>query len=145
MYCEKNWFSLVASLLLLNSPSANATEVPSIFSKSELRQIAKKRDRFLANLTRVRYIKGEGIVGADRAFFRASSTSFAAPIVSGTASLILSRFPDLNADDVKRMLLNFAGTSHPRESTITPAEVCSTPIRPSKRIRPSSLKAAFPA
>ncbi len=56
----------------------------------------------------VKYTLGEGIVGPDRAYYRASGTSFAAPIVSGALSLILSARPDLNPDQVRRMLLHSA-------------------------------------
>ena len=56
----------------------------------------------------VEYEKGEGIIGDSRAYYRASGTSFAAPIVSGAASLIMSLKPDLDAHAVRRMLLNSA-------------------------------------
>ncbi|WP_179759015.1 S8 family peptidase [Hoeflea halophila] len=68
---------------------------------------AQKTD-LLALIDDVAYEPGEGIVGQSRAYFRASGTSFAAPIVAGTASLILSDNPDLTADQVKRMILNSA-------------------------------------
>ncbi|WP_319567835.1 hypothetical protein [Cohaesibacter marisflavi] len=42
--------SLVASLMMLNAPYASASEAPSIFSKYELKQIAKGRDKFLIRL-----------------------------------------------------------------------------------------------
>jgi len=56
----------------------------------------------------VDYDLGAGIVGADRAYYRASGTSFAAPIVSATAAVLFSKFPDLEPADVKRMLKNSA-------------------------------------
>ena len=56
----------------------------------------------------VEYQKGEGIIGDSRAYYRASGTSFAAPIVSGAASLIMSLRPNLDAQAVRRMLLNSA-------------------------------------
>ncbi len=62
----------------------------------------------LAHIPDVKYEVGQGIVGEDRAYFRASGTSFAAPIVAGTASYLLSVFPDLSADELRRMLLNSA-------------------------------------
>lgn len=51
------------------------------------------------------YQAGTRVVGKNRDLYRASGTSFAAPIVAGTASLIFSRRPELNADQVRRMLL----------------------------------------
>jgi hypothetical protein len=44
------------------------------------------------------------IVGPDRAYFRASGTSFAVPIVTGVASLRLSNSPQLGPDDLERLL-----------------------------------------
>jgi subtilisin family serine protease len=54
----------------------------------------------------VEYEKGEGIVGDDRAYFRASGTSFASPMVTGTLSLIMARQPDVTAEEARRMVLN---------------------------------------
>ncbi|MGI9413518.1 MAG: S8 family peptidase, partial [Hyphomicrobiales bacterium] len=68
---------------------------------------ARKTD-LLSLIPGVKYEKGKGIVGGDRAYFRASGTSFAAPIVSGTLSLILSLNPTLTPDEAKRMVLNSA-------------------------------------
>ena len=56
----------------------------------------------------MKYEKGKGIVGKDRAYFRASGTSFAAPIVSATLSLIMSKFPGIDAEKARRMVLNSA-------------------------------------
>lgn len=56
----------------------------------------------------VTYKLGTGILGPDRAYYRASGTSFAAPIVAGTASLLLSKNPDLTADQLRRMIINSA-------------------------------------
>lgn len=60
----------------------------------------------LADIPDVEYDRGKAIVGDDRAYIRASGTSFAAPIVAATASLILSKNPDLTVEQVTRMLLN---------------------------------------
>ena len=48
------------------------------------------------------------IVGEDRAYYRASGTSFAVAIVSGVASLMLSRDPTLTNQQVERILLQSA-------------------------------------
>ena len=56
----------------------------------------------------VEYEKGQGIVGKDRAYYRASGTSFAAPIVSGALSLLMSRRPGLSSGQAVRMLLQSA-------------------------------------
>jgi len=47
-------------------------------------------------------------VGTDNRYLRASGTSFAAPMVAGVASLLLSRHPTLSARQVRQMLLNSA-------------------------------------
>jgi len=53
--------------------------------------------------------KPEGnFVGQARQLYRASGTSFAAPLVAGAASLLWSRDPNLTVEQVKRMLLDSA-------------------------------------
>jgi len=47
-------------------------------------------------------------VGQARQLYRASGTSFAAPLVAGAASLLWSRDPNLTVEQVKRMLLDSA-------------------------------------
>jgi hypothetical protein len=51
------------------------------------------------------YQAGTAFVGPDQAYYRTSGTSFAAPFVTGVASLILSRNPRLTSVQVERMLL----------------------------------------
>jgi hypothetical protein len=48
------------------------------------------------------------MVGADKAYYRATGTSFAAPFVAGVASLVIARTPSLTGEQVTRMLLNSA-------------------------------------
>ncbi len=67
-----------------------------------------RRTDLLAFISGVKYNKGEGIVGDDRAYYRASGTSFSAPIVAGTLSLLLSRNPALKPDQAIRMILQSA-------------------------------------
>ncbi|GAB4118532.1 MAG: hypothetical protein Kow00104_00330 [Rhodothalassiaceae bacterium] len=54
------------------------------------------------------YVPGSAYVGEDRRYYRASGTSFAAPIVTGIASLLLSKDPSLTAADLKRILTQSA-------------------------------------
>ena len=54
------------------------------------------------------YQVGSSFVGEDSRYLRTSGTSFAAPIVAGTASLLLSNNPSLTNQQVKRILLNSA-------------------------------------
>lgn len=51
------------------------------------------------------YLLGDNYVGDDKRYIRVSGTSFSAPIVSGVASLMLSKNPDLSAADVARILM----------------------------------------
>lgn len=50
------------------------------------------------------YTPGTDFVGKDNKYYRASGTSFAAPFVSGVASLLLSINPQLTAKQVTRMM-----------------------------------------
>ena len=67
-----------------------------------------RRTDLLSFIPGVKYRKGEGIVGDDRAYYRASGTSFATPIVAGTLSLLMSRRPELKGEQAVRMALQTA-------------------------------------
>jgi subtilisin family serine protease len=54
------------------------------------------------------YRPEDNFVGADQLYYRATGTSFAAPIVAGVASLLLAANPALTSDQLERMLLNSA-------------------------------------
>ncbi len=54
------------------------------------------------------YTVGDNYVGKDKRYLRASGTSFSAPIVSGVASLLLSKNPELTAEQVEQILLQTA-------------------------------------
>lgn len=54
------------------------------------------------------YEPGSAYLGADRRYYRATGTSFAAPHVTAVASLLLSRSPGLPAETLRRILLNAA-------------------------------------
>ena len=62
----------------------------------------------LSFIQNVKYEIGKGVLGVDRAYYRGSGTSFAAPIVSGTLSLLLSRFPASTTEQALRMMLQSA-------------------------------------
>ena len=52
----------------------------------------------------VKYKAGDAYVGEDKRYYRASGTSFSAPIVTGIVSLMLSKNPKLTPDQVKEIL-----------------------------------------
>ncbi len=54
------------------------------------------------------YKPGTNVIGRERLLYYASGTSFAAPYVTGVASLLLSINPKLTAAEVKRMILQSA-------------------------------------
>jgi subtilisin family serine protease len=54
------------------------------------------------------YEAGRAVVGEDENYYRATGTSFSAPLVSGVASLILSNNPKLTGEQVERMILHSA-------------------------------------
>lgn len=69
----------------------------------------RARQTDLLSLIRdVDYRRGNAITGDDGAYYRASGTSFAAPIVAGVASLMLSKRPELSGEQVARMILHSA-------------------------------------
>ncbi|KAA3626254.1 MAG: hypothetical protein DWQ08_08410 [Proteobacteria bacterium] len=51
---------------------------------------------------------GDNVVGEDGHYYLATGTSFAAPLVSGLASLVWSRNPGLSRGQVKRMIIQSA-------------------------------------
>lgn len=64
---------------------------------------ARRTDTML-DIPGVEYVAGGSFVGDDNRYYRGSGTSFAAPIVTGVASLVLSRYPELTGQQVARML-----------------------------------------
>ncbi len=58
----------------------------------------------MANMALDDYRRGGNFVGADKGYFRATGTSFAAPIVAGLASLIISAHPQLSVAQVQRIV-----------------------------------------
>ncbi|NNJ77022.1 MAG: S8 family serine peptidase, partial [Anderseniella sp.] len=67
-----------------------------------------RRTDLLSLIRGIKYKRGEGILGEDRSYYRASGTSFAAPIVTGTMTELLASKPDLTADQATRMVLHSA-------------------------------------
>jgi hypothetical protein len=67
-----------------------------------------RRTDTMRDIREVAYAAGAHVVGADRRYYRASGTSFAAPIVAGVASLVRSARPELDAAAVRRVLLQSA-------------------------------------
>ena len=67
-----------------------------------------RRSDMLLGIPGVKYEAEESFVGEDRRYYRAGGTSFAAPIVAAVASLLLTKNPKLNADQVERMILHSA-------------------------------------
>ena len=62
----------------------------------------------MAKFEDIEYEPGENIVGENRKYYRATGTSFSAPIVAGAASLLFSQMPTLSGEQVERMILNSA-------------------------------------
>jgi len=54
------------------------------------------------------YAPGEWFVGADALLYRASGTSFAAPLATGVASLVVAKNPDVTAAELLRILTQSA-------------------------------------
>ncbi|MEO1028355.1 MAG: S8 family peptidase [Pseudomonadota bacterium] len=67
-----------------------------------------RRTDFLAGSPDIEYEEGAAYVGDDNRYYRASGTSFSAPIVTGIASLLLSKDPSLSWEDLHRILTQSA-------------------------------------
>ncbi len=67
-----------------------------------------RRTDFMEGIPGITYEAGAAYVGDDNRYYRASGTSFSAPIVAGVASLLVSNRPDLTGEEIKRILLNSA-------------------------------------
>ena len=74
----------------------------------DILSLRARRTDLMRDIEDVEYENSAAYVGEDRRYYRASGTSFSAPVVTGIASLILSKDPDLTADEVKRMILQSA-------------------------------------
>jgi subtilisin family serine protease len=74
----------------------------------DILSLRARRTDTMRDIPGVAYEPGAAYVGADKRYYRASGTSFSAPLVSGVASLLLSRNPALSAEQVKRILMQSA-------------------------------------
>ncbi len=68
---------------------------------------------FMAGIPEIEYQPGAAYVGADKRYYRASGTSFSAPIVTGIASLLLADKPALTNEEVYRILTQSANDIDP--------------------------------
>ncbi len=59
---------------------------------------------FMYNSAETSYVKEDAFLGEDRRYYRSTGTSFAAPIVTGIASLVLANNPELKPTELKRVL-----------------------------------------
>ena len=59
---------------------------------------------FMYNSATTSYVKEDAFLGDDRRYYRSTGTSFAAPIVTGIASLVLANNPGLKPAELKRVL-----------------------------------------
>lgn len=67
-----------------------------------------RRTDTMRDMEGVDYQPGSAYVGADKRYYRVGGTSFAAPIVTGVASLVLAKSPDLNVSQLRNILLQSA-------------------------------------
>lgn len=74
----------------------------------DILSLRARRTDTLRDIPGADYSPGAAYVGEDRRYYRASGTSFAAPIVTGIASLLLSREPGLTATQLRNKLLGSA-------------------------------------
>lgn len=70
----------------------------------DILSLRARRTDTMRDIPGVKYKKGEAYVGDDKRYYRASGTSFSAPIVTGVVSLMLSENPSLKPDEIKKIL-----------------------------------------
>lgn len=70
----------------------------------DILSLRARRTDLMLGIPGIEYSPGLGYVGKDKRYYRASGTSFSAPIVAAVASLILSKNPDLTNAQVMRMI-----------------------------------------
>ena len=71
----------------------------------EVLSLRARRTDFILISGAENYEPGTVFVGPENKYYRASGSSFAAPFVSGVASLLFALQPDLTSDQVTRMIL----------------------------------------
>ncbi len=74
----------------------------------EILSLRARRTDFLLMTGAENYEASSAFVGPKTAYYRASGTSFSAPFVTGVASLLLSKNPELTAQEVTRMIVHSA-------------------------------------
>lgn len=74
----------------------------------EVLSLRARRTDTMRDIPGVEYEPGAAYVGEDRRYYRASGTSFSAPIVTGIAALVLAERPELGPEDLRRVLLQSA-------------------------------------
>lgn len=71
---------------------------------ADILSLRARRTDTMRDIPGVKYQPGLAYVGDDKRYYRASGTSFSAPIVTGIVSLMLSKNPTLTPDQVKTLL-----------------------------------------
>ncbi|MFU7529463.1 S8 family peptidase [Qipengyuania sp. ASV99] len=74
----------------------------------DILSLRARRTDTLRDIPGANYTPGAAYVGEDRRYYRASGTSFAAPIVTGIASLLLSARPELTPAQLRNILISTA-------------------------------------
>jgi subtilisin family serine protease len=70
----------------------------------EILSLRARRTDTMRDIPGVEYMNGANYAGEDKRYYRASGTSFSTPIVSGVASLLMSKNPYLTAKQVETIL-----------------------------------------
>lgn len=75
---------------------------------ADVLSLRARRTDTVRGIPDVPYADGEAYVGADKRYYRVTGTSFAAPIVAGVASLVLSKRPELTVEQLETILVQSA-------------------------------------
>jgi subtilisin family serine protease len=92
----------------LRSPFSNWGKIAVAAPGVDILSLRARRTDLMVPVEAAKYTPGSAFVGDDKRYYRASGTSFAAPFVSGLASLMIANDPSLTSTQVMNIIKSTA-------------------------------------